>query len=159
MILAVAKETKCKRPGWAETHNYCERWADTFSRNLSKSLNEKGLKNGLKDASGGGITGPLDKTVFFVPGSFPIFDPDQDHTAMKITFKDGTIFYIDCSTISAMNINNLTNGPSHIGLPGQIPPSWEKYPREPKPEKPIDLKKLGPDGMSMDGSILWGPRP
>jgi len=78
---------------------------------------------------------------------------------MKITFKDGTVFYIDCSTISAMNINNLTNGPSHIGLPNQIPPSWEQYPRKPKPTKPIDFKKMGIDGMSIDGSILYRARP
>jgi hypothetical protein len=24
-ILEAAKSTKCKKPGWAETHNYCER--------------------------------------------------------------------------------------------------------------------------------------
>jgi len=133
-ILNAAKSTTCKQPGWAETHNYCEKWAGTFADNLNRALNAMGLKHGLKDASGGGIAGPLDKTAWFVPGSFPIFDPDQDHTAMKIVFKDGTTFYIDCSTISAMNVNNLTNGPSHIGLPEQIPPSWEKYPRKPKPQ-------------------------
>lgn len=156
-ILTAAKATTCKRPSKGETHNYCERWAETFSSNLSKSLNEKGHKNGLKEASGGGIAGPLDKTVFFVPGSVPVFDPNQDHTAMKVTFKDGTTFYIDCSTISAMNINNLTNGPSHIGLPEQIPPSWEQYPRKPKPES--DDKWARDLDRSLPGSALKaGPK-
>ena len=135
-ILQTAKSTICKKPGWAETHNYCEKWAETFSSNLNRALWFKGYKMGLKAATNGGITGPLEKTVWFVPGSIPIFDPDQDHTSMKIQFKDGTIFYIDCTTISAENINNLTRGTSHIGLPGQIPTSWEQYPRKVKPAPP-----------------------
>ena len=42
-ILTAAKSTTCKKPGWAETHNYCEKWADTFSDNMQKALNEKGV--------------------------------------------------------------------------------------------------------------------
>ncbi len=134
-ILATAKSTKSETPGLLGSHNYCEQWADTFSGNLNKALNEQGHKNGLKDASGGGITGPLDKTVFFVPAVIAYYD--QDHTAMKITFKDGTTFYIDCSTISSTNINNLTGGPSHIGLPSQIPPEWEQYPLKNPPKTQV----------------------
>ncbi len=142
-ILTAAKSTECKKPGRGEIHNYCEKWVDSFSSNLNRALNEKGHKDGLKTASGGGINGPLDKIVFFVPGSFPIIRPDQDHTVLKITFKDGSVFYIDCSTISAMNINNLTGGESHIGLPEQIPPSWQVYPR--KTTKPFPNIVYYPD--------------
>jgi RHS repeat-associated protein len=157
-IIQTAKSTECEKPAWWEkTHNYCERWAETFERNLQKKLNQMGHKHGLKIATQGGISGPLEKVVFFVPGSFPIFDPDQDHTAMKIAFKDGTTFYIDCGTISSRNINNLTNGPSHFGLPSQIPPSWEQYPRN--LNKKIDFSKMGINGMSIDGRILYRVRP
>lgn len=98
------------------------------------STSDMGQKNGLNAACGNCLKGPPEKTIFFVPGGLW---RDQDHTTTKITFKDGSVFYIDCSTISSLNINNLTGGSSHIGLPKQIPPSWEVYPRQPyKPPTP-----------------------
>ncbi len=137
--LIIDTATNCTPPpkmNWWEkkfsSHNECEQWADQFQSDLLRALSKAGYKNGLAQAGKGGIKPTLTKTVWHVPGSIPIFDPDQDHTAMQIEFKDGTVFYIDLKTISAMNVN-LTNGDSHFGLPTQIPRSWEKYPRKEKP--------------------------
>ena len=132
-IIEVANSTEIKIPTlwqkiWQKTHNRCEQWIEIFEKRLQEKLNEMGHKNGLKIASNGGISNPLEKVVFFVPGSFPLFDPDQDHAAMKITFKDGTIFYIDNKTIS--QVINPIHGPSHFA--NYVPPSWEQYPRKRK---------------------------
>lgn len=82
---------------------------------------------------------PYQSPVFRVPG----IPYNQDHTTVKLTFKDGSVLYIDCGTIAGGNIDDL-NGPSNIGLPSQIPGHWEDYanPKPSIPSNPVPIYNL-----------------
>jgi hypothetical protein len=134
LMIAVAKATEVPKPLLipGTTHAYCEQWVDAFTANLNKALNDKGYKNGLVDATKGGVKLPPYKVWYRVP-DFPF---DQDHTVLEITLKDGTIWFIDCGTLSAQDINNLTRGRSHFCPDSAVPKGWTQYPRTPPPPPP-----------------------
>jgi len=133
LILKVAKESpEIDAPYPGQVHNICEQWVDKFLSDLNKALNEIGHKNGLKQACGDCLKLAPEKVYFFVPAS--VFRPSltkdngQNHTAVKITLTDGSVFYVDIGTIADSNIDSL-NGKIHIGLPSNIPDNWETVPR------------------------------
>lgn len=86
-----------------------------------------GNKNGIVVASNNGIIEPWKKVFWHVPGKFPIIYPDQDHTALQIKFRDGKTIYIDCKTISTLDVNQIGKGESFFSLPCQVPVNWKEY--------------------------------
>gem|GEM_PF-2811276 len=146
IIIAAARNTVVPPPPRRGVHSYCEDWVDAFRKNLHQALNAAGYRNGLKAATNGGIVGPEEKQIFRVPpgatGQSGLWGwlIGQDHTTVKITFKDGTVFYVDCGTLSALDINNLTRGKSHFS--SSVPGDWKAYPL--KPKKPQQLWPSGP---------------
>jgi hypothetical protein len=151
IIISTANGVDVPKPWPLGEHNYCEQWVDAFERQLSRNLNKKGYKDGIKAACQGGVKGPLDKTVFYIEF---LIDKPQHHTALKLTFKDGSVWYIDCSTLSTQDANNLTGGKTHFTPQKGVPKDWETVP-SPKEKfmEEVNRRCSQADGATIGGHV------
>jgi hypothetical protein len=77
-------------------------------------------KGGVTGYSNGGI---VSFTIVYwnVPGG--VLKQRQDHTTVQLKFKDESVWYIDCGTLSTRNIEQLT-GVSHFTPASGVPKNW-----------------------------------
>jgi hypothetical protein len=139
MIQIAAQLDVGPRPGkYGANHKYCFDWAAGYELAMRLRLREMGFFGGLMEASAGGIVRLRTKIWHVSRGPFY---PAEQHTGYEITLRDGSVWYVDCGTLSTGDVTNL-RGPSNFTSAMKVPSDWVDADEKAKAEK--RFKETGP---------------
>jgi|GEM_PF-4671461 len=95
---------------WIFAPNHCQRYATALSNNIDKG------------AAGGANGGIINITITAWDTGATIW---PRHSAVEVTFKDGTVAYIDNGAMQYFFVNDHYDEWSHFFMPSEVPPSWK----------------------------------